>query len=187
MPHLALMEKVGRITPLSQYIIDRIRERRLELGISAKMLSEKISQFNGDSVVGNIESIKTSLKYTTSTLKKAVKALGWTLKDVLPAELLPDDTLQDKTKIPILKGMTMPAILNSLLEEGYFDEPRDRNEITAYCNTFYDKDNQKEVTDFSAALEDFYLKHSLIKIEPNKEKGEKLIKFQKNPDNKEEA
>lgn len=154
-----------------------MRARRLELGISAKELSEQISLFGGESVVGNIESVSTSLKYTTSTLRKAVEALDWTLKDVLPNELLDDDTLQDKTCIPILKGMSIKAALNSLLEQGFFDEPHDIKAVTAYYNTFFKPEDQKVDSDFSAQLEDLYNEGKLTKIPADRPKGETRLKF----------
>jgi len=180
LPHLAAMGDKGRITPLAQYVIDVIRLRRLELGISGKLLSKRISPFGGDSIVGGIERESTSLKYTTATLKKALKELGLSMDDILPNKLLSDDTLQDKTKIPILKGMSVRAALNSLLEEGYFNEPRLRREITEYYNSFFQPEDYKEDNYFSAQLEDLYNAGKLVKLEPDA--TNKLIRFQRNPE-----
>src|SRR5690606_7926844 len=171
------MEKRGRGTPLAQYIIDRIRARRLELGISVKELSSEIAPFGGDSIVGTIESPKRSAKYTPTTLKKAIAYLGLNMADVLPNTLLPDDTLQDKTKIPILKGMSAKAALRSLLEEGYFHEGRTRYEVREYANRFFD--DEKPENFFDPSLEDLYNEGKLIKLEPDG--TNKLIRFQQNP------
>lgn len=152
----------------------------MELGISGKKLSKLISPFGGDSIVGGIEREATSLKYTTTTLKKVLKVLKLSMEDILPKEILSDDTLQDKTKIPILKGMSVKAALNSLLEEGYFDEPRLRREITEYYNSFFQPEEYKEDNSFSAQLEDLYNEGKLIKLEPNG--PNKLTRFQRNPE-----
>ncbi|SKB51904.1 hypothetical protein SAMN05660226_01842 [Parapedobacter luteus] len=170
-------KKPAKITPLAQYFIDRIRERRLELGISPEKLSREISPFDGDSIVRKIENEFTSNKYTPGTLKKAAYYLGLTMEDILPDTLLPDDTLQDKTKIPILKEMSAKAALRSLLEEGYFDEGRTRYEIREYANRFFDEEKPENF--FDPALEDVYYEAKLIKVEADE--SNKLIRFQRNP------
>ena len=177
---LASMKKSVKITQFSQRLIDNCRIRRLEKGKSQKRLSEKVSESQNTSIIGNIENPGRSGKYTTSILKKVVKELDWTMSGALPDKLLSDDTLQDKTKIPILKGMSVRAALNSLLEEGYFDEPRLRREITEYYNSFFQPEDYKEDNYFSAQLEDLYNAGKLIKLEPDE--TNKLIRFQRNPE-----
>ncbi len=174
------MKKPSKITPLDQYIIDKIRTRRLEEGLSGRELSRRVTLSENPTRIGGIESPLKNNKYTSSILKKVVKELGWTVHDVLPKELLSDDTLQDKTKTPILKGMSVKAALNSLLEEGYFNEPRLRREITEYYNSFFQPEDYKEDNYFSAQLEDLYNEGKLIKLEPDE--TNKLIRFQRNPE-----
>jgi len=175
------MKKPSKVTPLDQHIIDKIRIRRLEKNLSGRELSRRVTLSENPTRIGGIESPLKNNKYTSSILKKVVAELDWTLHDVLPDELLSDDTLQDKTKIPILKGMSVRAALNSLLEEGYFDEPRLRREITEYYNSFFKPEEYKNDNYFSAQLEDLYNEGKLTKLDPDKSKDEKLIRFQRNP------
>ncbi|MBK1440745.1 hypothetical protein JHJ32_12160 [Parapedobacter sp. ISTM3] len=77
--------------------------------------------------------------------------------------------------------MSVRAALNSLLEEGYFDEPRLRREITEYYNSFFKPEEYKNDNYFSAQLEDLYNEGKLTKLDPDKSKDEKLIRFQRNP------
>jgi len=76
--------------------------------------------------------------------------------------------------------MSVKATLNSLLEEGYFDEPRLRREITEYYNSFFKPEEYKDDNYFYAQLEDMYNEGKLIKLEPDE--TDKLIRFQRNPE-----
>lgn len=178
----------GKVTALSQYFIDYFRTERLERGISAKKLSIDISPFEGETLVGQIEYEYSTAKYTPTTLKKALNYFCLTMQDILPDELLDDDKLIEKTRIPILKKMSVKAALNSLLEEGYFDTPRLRSEITAYYNSFLTKEDHKKDSDFSAQLEDLYNEGRLLKVQMDDEdeKKAKLIHFVGNIDLKED-
>lgn len=178
------MKKRGRVTALSQYFIDYIRIERLEQDISAPQLSREIAPFDGDSLVGQIEYEYSNAKYTPTTLKKALNYFGKTMQAILPEELLDNDTLIEKTKIPILKTMSVKAALNSLIEEGYFDEPRLRSEITFYYNSFLPQENYKKDSDFSAQLESLYNEGKLLKVQDDngQNKEDKLIRFIRNTD-----
>ena len=169
----------GKITALSQYFIDYFRVERLERGISAKELSIHIAPFDGETLVGQIEYEYSSAKYTATTLKKALNYFGLNMEDILPDELLDDDQLVEKTRIPILKKMSVKAALNSLLEDGYFDTPRLRSEITAYYNSFLEQEDHKEDSYFSAQLEELCNEGKLLKLKDDDatDKEGKLIRF----------
>lgn len=182
------MKKRGKVTALSQYFIDYVRIERLERDMSAPELSKEIAPFDGSSLVGQIEYEYSDAKYTSTTLKKALNHFGKTMQDILPEDLLDNDKLLEKTKILILKKMSIRAALNSLLEEGFFKEPKLRSEITAYYNSFLSEENHKKDSDFSAQLEDLYNEGKLLKIQGDKgqNKEDKLIRFIRNPDFKED-
>lgn len=181
------MRTRGKVTALSQYFIDYFRVERLERGISAKKLSVAISPFEGETLVGQIEYEYSAAKYTPTTLKKALNYFDLNMEDILPDELLDDDQLIEKSRTHILKKMSVKAALNSLLEEGYFDTPRMRSEITAYYNSFLKKQDHKKDSDFSAQLEDLCNEGKLLKVQicDEDEKKTKLIHFVRNMELKE--
>jgi len=178
----------GKVTALSQYFIDYFRVERLERGISAKKLSIGIAPFEGETLVGQIEYEYSSAKYTSTTLKKALNYFCLTMQDLLPDELLDDDQLIEKTRIPILKKMSVKAAFNSLIEEGFFDIPRLRSEITAYYNSFLEQEDHKEDTYFSAQLEELCNEGKLLKLKDDDadDKKGKLIRFVRNKELKED-
>jgi len=157
------MGKEIKLTPTEQYIIDKVRECRLEKGLSQKRLSEIISPSGDSSAVGKIESITTSHKYTDHQLNIIANHFGCTIYDFYPRVPL-DDFPQVKTKVAIPKGLGPTGIINALLEEGkFFTEPRTIREITEYCNSIYGED--RLVTDYTAILERVSAKGDLKKIE----------------------
>lgn len=92
---------------------------------------------------------------------------------------------------PLMKHLLESMLdgeLNSHLEEGFFKEPKLRSEITAYYNSFLSEENHKKDSDFSAQLEDLYNEGKLLKIQGDKgqNKEDKLIRFIRNPDFKED-
>lgn len=121
-------------------------------------------------------------------MKKALNHFGLTMQDILPDELLDDDELIEKTRIPILKKMSIKAALNSLIQDGYFDTPRLRAEITSYYNSFLSKEDQKADSDISSSLESLYIDRKILKIHSNEadEKKGKLIRFVRNMELKED-
>lgn len=173
------MKPKGRITAFNQHIIDVFRTWRSEENISGRKFSLVITEDN-PTRVGNIESIFNNDIYSPKLIKKGLDFFEKTVKDLYPSELLDEDTLRDKTKIIILKEMSIRASLNSLWENGYFDEGRFRSEITEKYNSFFSPDAYKMDSDFSAQLEDMYNQKWLLKIYPKMDKQEKLIKFIKN-------
>lgn len=170
------MKQKGRVTPFTQYLIDGIRVARLEQNISGRKLSLEITGSN-PTRIGSIENEYTNDRYSPELLQRAVDYLHMRVEDFFPADILAQDTLQEKTKIPILRNMSIRGALLSLLEEGYFHTPRLRSEITAHYNSFLGPTLRRKDSDFSAQLEQLYNEGLLHKVEPMTDWGEKLIRF----------
>lgn len=180
---LAVMREKGKITAFAQHIIDTFRTLYSDKGISGRKFSREITEDNNPTRISNIENVYNNDKYSPELIIKGLNYFGKTMQEILPDDLLDDDVLIEKTRTPILTGMSINAALNSLIEEGYLDEPRLRSEITAHYNSFLSEKNHKKDSDFSAQLEDLYNEGKLLKVQ-NKE--EKLIRFVRNADFKED-
>jgi transcriptional regulator with XRE-family HTH domain len=74
------------ITPIEQYVIDRIRELRLEKGISQRELSRLLDLTDG--FIGKVETPKERAKYNLSHLNEIAKIFKCSPKDFLPDEAL---------------------------------------------------------------------------------------------------
>lgn len=184
---LAVMKPKGKITAFAQHIIDTFRILYLEEEISGREFSRIITDHTNPTRVGSIESDSNNDKYSPELIKKALKYFGKTMMDILPDELLNDDQLIEKTRIPILKKMSIKAALNSLLEEGYFDIPRLRSEITAHYNSFLSQEDEKIDSDISSSLENLYIDGRLLKVQLGSDDEQKtnLIRFVRNMELKE--
>ncbi|MEN5379206.1 hypothetical protein [Sphingobacterium kitahiroshimense] len=176
------MKPKGKITAFAQHIIDTFRVLYLEEEISGREFSRIITDYTNPTRVGNIESDSNNDKYSPELIKKALNHFGKTMMDILPDELLDDDKLIEKARIPILKKMSIKAALNSLLEEGYFDIPRLRSEITAYYNSFLSQEDEKIDSDISSSLENLYIEGRLLKVQLGNDDEQKtsLIRFVRN-------
>ena len=173
------MKEKGKITPLAQHIIDTFRTLCLENNISLTEFSRRITPSENPTRVSTIENIYNNDRYSPELIAKGLQFFGKTMEDILPDGLLDDDTLQEKTKLPILKAMSVMASLKSLIEEGYFNTPRSRSEITEYYNSHIAVENHKIDSDFTAQLEDLYNKGILIKvhIDEGTEREKRLQRF----------
>jgi transcriptional regulator with XRE-family HTH domain len=69
-------------TELEQYVIDRVKARRIELGISQKELAHLLNASEG--WVGLVESTRTDDKYSLRRLNDLAKVLSCSPKDFLP-------------------------------------------------------------------------------------------------------
>ncbi|MCD8044416.1 MAG: helix-turn-helix transcriptional regulator [Tannerellaceae bacterium] len=72
-------------TTIDEYVIDRVREKRMELGISQSELADLIDISKG--FIGNVESGK-DYKYNLYHINEIAKALKCSPKDFLPSEPL---------------------------------------------------------------------------------------------------
>lgn len=185
---LAVMKSKGKITAFAQHIIDTFRTLYSEEEISGREFSRIITDETNPTRVGGIESEYNNDKYSPELIKKALNYFDLDMQDILPDELLDDDKLIEKTRIPILKKMSIKAALNSLIHDGYFNTPRLRAEITAYYNSYLSVEDKKLDSDISSSLESLYIEGKLLKIQmgDEDEKKAKLIHFVGNIDLKED-
>jgi transcriptional regulator with XRE-family HTH domain len=77
---------MSKLSPIEQYVIDKVKERRVELGISQKELSFLLEVSEG--YVGLVESSKTDDKYSLKRVNDLAKILKCSPKDLLPHEPL---------------------------------------------------------------------------------------------------
>lgn len=138
-----------RITPIAQFVIDEVRRRRLEKGISQRELSLAIGA--SSSFVGNVENPNDPHKYQIHHLKPLSRKLECGVHDLSPKTPLPSDSYQIKTITLIDKKMGPTAMLYALLEDGFFNNDRTISEITKRCNAF--SGIERKITDFSSTLE----------------------------------
>ena len=157
------MSTIAFVLPVMQFIIDRIREIRLELGLSQRDVSKLINPDTDSNLLGSIEGLKRNNGYTDHHLnliahgftQRAQQMLSeldanfirqsniksqYTIYDFYPKETL-GDIPQPKTKIDIPKNSGPSGTLNAILEtKDFFNQPHTIREITDYCNSFYNKD-----------------------------------------------
>lgn len=185
---LAVMKPKGKITALAQYIIDSFRILYFEKGITGRKFSSDITEGSNPTRVAGFENIYNNETYTPELIKKGLNYFDMTMDELLPDELLDNDKLIEKTRIPILPKMSIKAALSSLIAEGYFDTPRLRSEITKYYNSFIPKDDHKINSDISASLESLYNEGKLLKQNAvnSDKKRTGLIQFIRNMDFKED-
>jgi transcriptional regulator with XRE-family HTH domain len=70
------------LSPIEQYVIDRVRQRRLELGITQKELSFLLELSEG--YVGLVESPRTDDKYSLKRINDLARVLQCSPRDLLP-------------------------------------------------------------------------------------------------------
>lgn len=75
------METIN-ISPLEQYVIDRVREMRIERGISQRELADMLDLSNG--FIAKVESTSKRAKYNLNHLNEIAKVLKCSIKDFLP-------------------------------------------------------------------------------------------------------
>lgn len=73
---------MGQVTEIEQYIIDKVREKRIKAGLTQAVLSVAIDL--NPKFVGNVERLKTDDKYNINHLKKIAEVLGCSIKDFFP-------------------------------------------------------------------------------------------------------
>jgi len=70
------------ISKIDQYVIDRVREKRIEMNISQSELADCINLTKG--FIGNIENPKLNYKYNLTHINEIAKVLQCSPKDFLP-------------------------------------------------------------------------------------------------------
>jgi len=73
---------MAELTDIEQYVIDRVKEKRIEAGLTQAVLS--VAMELNPKFVGNVERPKTDDKYNINHLKKIAEILGCSMKDFFP-------------------------------------------------------------------------------------------------------
>jgi len=73
---------MSKISKIEQYVIDKVREKRIKAGISQVSLSVDIEL--SSKFVGNVESSKTPDRYNLNHLNKIAIILKCSIKDFFP-------------------------------------------------------------------------------------------------------
>lgn len=168
------------ISKTALFIINRVRLIRLELGLSQRHLSKKISEDAKSNLLGDIESEKRSNQYTDDQLNiiaiefsKVVKNHNGKFKDKVFSiyDLYPDKILEDQEVIKkivlVPVGLSPMGMINMLIEEDhFFINPITVKEVTEQCNHL--TGNKWKTTDFTAQLENSVKYNKLERVElPN--------------------
>ena len=82
MVYALLRLAMSEISKIEQYAIDKVREKRIEAGISQEALSLKMEL--NSKFVGNVESVKRTTKYNLNHLNKIAQILGCSVREFLP-------------------------------------------------------------------------------------------------------
>ena len=77
---------MGEFSKIENYVIGKIKERRIEMGISQISLSQKLNM--SDSFVGHVETPKRRAKYNLNHLNALAKIFKCSPKDFLPEKAL---------------------------------------------------------------------------------------------------
>lgn len=75
------MENIN-ISPLEQYVIDKVRDMRIERGMSQRDLADELEVSNG--FIGKVESTGKRAKYNLALLNQLAKIFSCSPKDFLP-------------------------------------------------------------------------------------------------------
>jgi hypothetical protein len=173
------------ISKTDQFIIDAICIIRLNLDLSQKILSGRISDADNISIVSHAESIKTSHKYTDADLHKIAHIFteeaqkikdqltteqsadfqtDYTIHDFYPNEPLPDVLVIKSKNVMISKVYPTGAVRCLLEDSDFFGIPRTNKEVTEEANRLFEK--SWKTTDFGSPLDRAVVKGDLVKTEP---------------------
>lgn len=81
-------------TEIEQFVIDKVREIRIEKGYSQVSLSMEMGLSH--KFVGNVESPKTPDKYNINHLNKIAELLNCSIRDFFPIKPIPGDLVKRK-------------------------------------------------------------------------------------------
>lgn len=180
------MKKDYKIPVFRLYIINKVREIRLDLDISGRDLSSSIGFVNKGTYIGNIETATSDSAYTDHALNLIAIEFTRKAKEIqLELDKDPDNTLKIKTEytvhdffppepvedirvekviIPLPPGTGPAGTLNYLLEiDPWFNDDHTIREITEYCNK-HKKENWPP-GNFSGLLFRLWKKDKLIRTE----------------------
>lgn len=72
------------ISEIELYIIEKVKEKRIDSGLSQLALSQKLEM--NDSFVSHVESPKRRAKYNVNHINELAKVFSCSPKDLLPSE-----------------------------------------------------------------------------------------------------
>jgi transcriptional regulator with XRE-family HTH domain len=84
---------MAEITKIEQYVIDRVREKRIKAGLTQTVLS--VAMDISSKFVGSVESVKTNAKYNINHLNKLAIIFECSIKDFFPEK--PINDVSEKT------------------------------------------------------------------------------------------
>jgi len=76
------VKKLTVISQIELYIIEKVKEKRIELGLSQLALSQKLDM--NDSFVSHVESLSKRAKYNVNHINALSKVMECSPKDFLP-------------------------------------------------------------------------------------------------------
>ncbi|WP_257658752.1 hypothetical protein [Parapedobacter lycopersici] len=120
------------ITSLSVYIINRVKYRRLVIGLASKALSRILN--HSESYIASVESATNDNQYPAHEYAGLAKALNWTIKDLLPPDDAPvsDGTKVDKKVLSLSNPQDMRLVVEGLTEYGFFDKPKSLTDVAKH-------------------------------------------------------
>lgn len=74
------------LAPIDKYVIEKVKEKRIEKGLSQSQLAFELNISNG--VIGKIESGKYEKKYNVAQLNEIAKVLDCSIRDFFPKGFL---------------------------------------------------------------------------------------------------
>jgi len=74
------------VAPIDKYVIQKVKEKRVEKGFSQSQLAFELNMSNG--VIGKIESGKYGKKYNVAQLNEIAKVLECSIGDFFPKKPL---------------------------------------------------------------------------------------------------
>ena len=84
--------EMAEISKIEQYVIDKVREKRIKAGLTQTVLS--VAMDISSKFVGNVESAKSNAKYNINHLNKLAIIFECSIKDFFPDE--PFNTPKEK-------------------------------------------------------------------------------------------
>lgn len=121
------------ITPLSLYIINQVRLKRLTLGIPAKRLSKLLN--HSSSYVTTIESNLRDSSYPPHEWPKLAAALNCDINDLLPAEQSTSTgELIEKEVLSLSNEADARKVISALKEHGFFEEEKTLEDLVKHLN-----------------------------------------------------
>lgn len=73
---------MSKLTEIEQYVIDRVREKRIQAGLTQAVLS--VAMDLNPKFVGSVERLSTDDKYNLNHLKKIADILGCSIREFFP-------------------------------------------------------------------------------------------------------